>query len=408
MENAKFIMLSSPVPENDPRRWLEKFVAQNEDLEKLEFSLRRFNMFEALRLVWREVRHSDFLAFLLDPQQTHGLSDRFLKMFLQSALMTEGLTQAGVTPIDIDVWNLRAAVVQREWQNIDIIVHDETNQLFVLIENKVQSQEHSNQLARYYATVSMEYPDFQIVPIYLTPAGESSSDERFIPLGYQQICELVGRLLAVGRGGLDSGVIMLIEHYAEMLRRHIVTDSEISQLCRRIYSKHKQALDLIYEHRPDRQQTVRELLEKWIEENADLTRDDCVKSFVRFIPKSIDTDYLRQGSGWTSTGRMLLFELANNEASLSIKIVIGPGPAAIRERIFSFATANKPLFTTYSKLYSKWNTIFSRKLVAPKSYDLLDDEFETELHVQWDRFVDKELPGLISALAPISDAPASA
>ena len=87
---------------------------------------------------------------------------------------------------------------------------------------------------------------------------------------------------------LDRDVRIVIEHYAEMLRRHLVTESEISELCRRIYSKHKQALDLIYEHRPDRQQIVRELLEDWIRQNPDLELDHCSKSYVRFIPKKLD------------------------------------------------------------------------------------------------------------------------
>ncbi|MDQ3237363.1 MAG: PD-(D/E)XK nuclease family protein [Actinomycetota bacterium] len=46
---------------------LENFIVGNAELEKLEAMLDRFNIFEAVGLVRQEVKHSTFLAFLLDP-----------------------------------------------------------------------------------------------------------------------------------------------------------------------------------------------------------------------------------------------------------------------------------------------------------------------------------------------------
>ena len=39
--------------------------------------LDQFNIFEAMGAVHVEVRHSEFLSFLLDPYQNHGLGDTF-------------------------------------------------------------------------------------------------------------------------------------------------------------------------------------------------------------------------------------------------------------------------------------------------------------------------------------------
>ena len=61
---------------------LEALVVDNPDLERLEALLDQFNIFEAIGAVRQEVRHSDFLAFLLNPQQNHGLGDTFLKRLL--------------------------------------------------------------------------------------------------------------------------------------------------------------------------------------------------------------------------------------------------------------------------------------------------------------------------------------
>ena len=54
---------------------LKSFIDDNEDLERLESILDRFNIFESLGLVRQEIRHSAFLRWLLDPSETHGLGD---------------------------------------------------------------------------------------------------------------------------------------------------------------------------------------------------------------------------------------------------------------------------------------------------------------------------------------------
>jgi hypothetical protein len=143
---------------------------------------------------------------------------------------------------------------------------------------------------------------------------------------------------------------------------------------------------------------VRELLEGWIKENSDLEPDHCTKSYVRFVPKKLDGDVLKKGSGWTSTGRMLIFELVNTEDSLAVKLVIGPGPAEVRQKLFDAAHAKKPLFNSIAKLYPQWNTIFTHKLLSRKAYELPDEEFVAELEKQWKRFLEKELQELVNAL----------
>ena len=57
---------------------LEAFLIENPDLERLELLLSEFNLFEAVGVVRQELRHSDFLGFLLDPRQSHGLGDVYL------------------------------------------------------------------------------------------------------------------------------------------------------------------------------------------------------------------------------------------------------------------------------------------------------------------------------------------
>ncbi len=116
--------LSEAVSQVPDRQTLEALVVDNADLERLEALLDKFNIFEALGAVRQELRHSDFLAFLLNPQQPHGLSDTFAKRLLQRALTAFALGGAPVSPIDLDVWSLNGMLVLREWENIDILLLD--------------------------------------------------------------------------------------------------------------------------------------------------------------------------------------------------------------------------------------------------------------------------------------------
>ncbi len=68
--------------ELDDRKALEVFILNNPELEYLETKIGQFNIFEAVGMVRQEIRHSHFLAFLLNPSENHGLDDLFLKQLL--------------------------------------------------------------------------------------------------------------------------------------------------------------------------------------------------------------------------------------------------------------------------------------------------------------------------------------
>jgi hypothetical protein len=84
---------------------LENFIVGNVELEKLEAMLDRFNIFEAVGMERQEIRHSKFLAFLLDPNESHRMGDAFVKRLLQRAVMDSPRTSVPVTPIELSLWN---------------------------------------------------------------------------------------------------------------------------------------------------------------------------------------------------------------------------------------------------------------------------------------------------------------
>ena len=51
------------------------------EFDKLELGLQNPNIFEILKISKTEIRHSNFLSWLLNPNGSHQLGDVFLKRF---------------------------------------------------------------------------------------------------------------------------------------------------------------------------------------------------------------------------------------------------------------------------------------------------------------------------------------
>ena len=55
------------------QRALDAFLVDNQELEQLTARLSAFNLFNVLRIDHAEIRHSNVLAWLLTPGESHGL-----------------------------------------------------------------------------------------------------------------------------------------------------------------------------------------------------------------------------------------------------------------------------------------------------------------------------------------------
>lgn len=380
------------------RKALEAFVVDNAELERLEALLDRFNIFEAVGLVRQEIRHSTFLAFLLNPRESHRLGDAFAKRLLQGALTSRPDKTAPVSPIDLSLWDLGQMEVQREWQHIDIFLLDERNRLAVIIENKIGTSEHSDQLQRYYETVSQNYPGYKIVGLYLTPTEEEPSHTAYLTAGYGLVCEILDSL-AQSRASVENVDLQtLVSHYTQMLRRNIVGDSEIARLCRQIYLKHQRALDLIYEHRPDIVLQVKTTIEKIIREEPSFVLEGGGKNKTRFAVVDWDRPPLLTASGWTKSRRILMFEFWHYDDGLWLLLIIGPGSEEARQKLFGMSRSAPDTFEVPESL-GKWTTIFSRTFFENNLYEeAADDEREQEIRRRWAEFLHTDLPQITAAL----------
>ena len=379
---------------NDDLLALEKFLLDNPELERIETLLGEFNIFEALGAIKVELRHSEFLAFLMNPNQNHGLGDFFIKRLLQKAVAGKKTDSLPFTAIDLDIWNLEDIEIRREWHQIDILVLSETRQLAIIIENKIGTKEHSNQLQRYYKSVEQQFHDWKILGIYLTPDGDIPSDNRYLTLSYEVVCGLIENIIHSRKSTIGPDIHTLMQHYTVMLRRFILSGSELEKLCLKIYHKHQRALDLLFEYRPDLQAELYDLLTQLIESTPGLTLDSSTKRYIRFFANDTDIPLLQQGGGWTVSNRILIFELKNLADRLGIYLIIGPGPQDIREKLFELSKGKNSILKPSQKNIGKsYQTIFHVGLLTKTDYETPDiGILQEKIKNRWTIFINTQLP----------------
>lgn len=224
-----------------------ELLALLDELQAFEkkFGLRsRFNIFEAVNMVRQEIRHSSFLAFLLNPAETHGLGDRFLRAMLMAA--ADGHPAPPVSRLNLAVSDCSGATVYRERDHFDVTVHIPELQLLFVVENKVDAGERPEQLADYRKLAEQRYPGLRFMGTFLTREGDAGEDDHWGTLSYATVAAELRRLLEDDSPA--PAVAVAIQHYADLIERRIVVSAELIDACRRIYTKHRVALDLIDEH----------------------------------------------------------------------------------------------------------------------------------------------------------------
>lgn len=115
-----------PIPKElatkDAKKLLDRFLVENDALEELNAKLAEFNIFNVLNIQQKEIRHSNTLAWLLNPTESHGLGDRFLKRFLSRLLIENDEVDVSLSPAKVELFDFDDVEVNREWRNIDILV----------------------------------------------------------------------------------------------------------------------------------------------------------------------------------------------------------------------------------------------------------------------------------------------
>lgn len=298
-------------------------LLKDEDFDRLDLGLKNPNIFSILRISKTEIRHSNFLSWLLDPNQSHKLGDIFLKRFLREVFSSDKFNE--VDQVDVEGMDLTKVEIFREWRSIDVLI--KLNDVIVCVENKVLSKEHSNQLSRYSGIVNSQFPVHKKTFVYLTPYGESSIEEtdKYYSISYEFIVETLERILSVYGDSINDQVKYYIKDYITIIKRELMGNDKLTELSKRIYNNHKELLDFIIDHRPELVDDLGEIMREEVTKRGWILGSQN-KKFVRFLTEPTK-DFVhynkRIRNGWTN-GETFLFEIQMNETSnnLNFKTVI--------------------------------------------------------------------------------------
>ncbi|WP_086267887.1 PD-(D/E)XK nuclease family protein [Campylobacter devanensis] len=123
---------------------------ENKVKERRARGIHDYNVFDVLET--KEVKHSKFIASLLDPKGLHYQGDLFLNKFIEVC---------GIDDFGLDTLNSQ---VYREYKNIDIYITDGNKH--IIIENKRWTGDHNEQVARYIKTIIDEQNKDELSEIY--------------------------------------------------------------------------------------------------------------------------------------------------------------------------------------------------------------------------------------------------
>ena len=285
----------------DLKKEYEKF-SNSQLVDQLNFGLKRPNIFEILKISSAEIRHSNFLSWLLDPTAGHGLGSLFLQKILRRIFSNE--KSANYDEFYVDEINFSKIEIHREWKHfssgqrnsLDILIkHPE---FIVAIENKIWSTDADSQLKNYKKMVEQCFPSHQgkCVYVYLTPEGLPPTDlsiaTDYIFLSYRTIIEFLKNMIEIYEGGISSAVAQYINDYITILSRELMGEEELATYAKKIYKSHKELLDFVYKY--GKTDAFREAFDIFIEDLPYDKTSTRANNWITFIPSSWKTYLILQ------------------------------------------------------------------------------------------------------------------
>ncbi len=352
LERLKELLVEADAAALKDLQNFESLAANDSDFEKLKELHQqwraKFDAIAFLGLSRKEWFHSRFLAWLLDPKENHGTKAHFLENFLCKTLEQAknlGIGQSAFPEIGETVWTKTG--VTQEWPHevdgqrgrLDILLVNCEEKFLCAIENKVDTDEHSDQLGRYRKALEKDYPkDFTRHCVFLSLEGispEREEDQKhWVPVKYATILELVKDTLENEKtAGMHKDVRAFLEQYETTLRRNIVQpySDAVRQLARKIYLENREVIEIIYENKVDYQTEMGNFFEDALSRHTiSIQKQKSFKYqynlYFRFWSNDWDryTDF-KTGEDWFPSNRLLCFELICKENSADVYLWLALG-----------------------------------------------------------------------------------
>ncbi len=205
------------LPENIRKDIIE--FRNSPEYQQLALFYKQKSFFEVLGIQRREIRHSSFLAWMFNPNEFHGLGSISLQKLLEVCALVlsdthqkhpanfpdnffDDLIASGCSFSNTHVSTEKS--VRPDGQidifiDTSITIKNQTRKLWIIIENKIASQENNKQTIRYRDWIEQKKdPDDLALLLYLTPMSTLKLSELkapececedFLQINYQYVLE---------------------------------------------------------------------------------------------------------------------------------------------------------------------------------------------------------------------------
>ena len=262
------------------------------------------------------------------------------------------------------------ALVAREWRNIDLLIESKNNSFVLAIENKIGSVEGKKQLETYEKVVNSEYPNHAKLFCLLTAEGESASRQTWSGIGYSEVIEALQEARHRSSNLIAQHTIV-IDNYIDLVRRNIVPDQLLIEQCRRIYSLHKEAIDLIIEH--GQVNSFVEAANTFFDKHPDLEQFQIRPTRAGFLPKLVLEQVPPiEGTNWWGQPRPIVYWFNLDEMRLGFKIEVGPflsnkfDREAFVKRVQHHLNSKAKIYPKFTRVYSRYADVNEDQIANPE------------------------------------------
>ena len=200
------------------KRLLEDFEGHlNGWREEQKIRADDFNFLRTMRLSRKELYHSDILAWLLDPDESHAQGSVGFRLFLVEMNLPEYYAN--------EKYHVIRELSCHE-SRIDIVIEAE-GEFIIGIENKIDAQEGVTQTESEWSDLQRRKKSMsgqtKVTALFLTPEGTAPSSKYFRPISWGSIAKVFEAFADEAKAEM---VKMFAKHYAETIRHEIAMEIE--------------------------------------------------------------------------------------------------------------------------------------------------------------------------------------
>jgi len=413
-------------------------LAKNLQIEKMNQQLDSFEIIAGNNE--SEQAHSNFLFWLFNPNELHETN--FLSLFLKKIIENES---NNTLDLAIDKLNYQEVNLIREWSTnisrIDLILEFTEDKLIVAIENKITSKQKQNQLKKYRIGIQKNYPNYQMLFIFLSFIDEQPNDSKWVSVNYNTIEEVIKT--SINSDKLSHKIKIFLTNYLSILDKikkqkeieisnnralnflfsylsginfqidsdEIEESSELINLCQNIYSHYSQQLKMKFQKRLTICSEKKEYRERIVDRILQILKEkqqnnefkqrffyEKKRSYKIKIYSSNLNNKIFPVKGQVKN-ELLYFELwvnvdYNNKIMMRLYVGKSKNDTAmnqIRKKILQVTSKNNDLFTNVDIKKKGVHCIYDLMLTNQISHGFLSNEGKQDFLLKLDQFFREKL-----------------